>query len=416
MNQDTTSHPLPQKSRSLFCLFLAFIIGLTSRFAFNFIGTVYVGELLCAALLPFLFVIYYREVVSSRTLIVFLILTFIMLLGFVASDLVRGNTFQNYIRGWAKVVFLGLSITTVSILGLKDKRCIPWLFIGLSISLLFNKLKPDTGVDDALGWKWNYGYAASYLVVAISPRLHPLIFTIASAGLSLFSFIHRFRSLGGQLIFTVGLSFYSRYFRRKKQSKASYVSIALALIFSIVLMAGIIALSPTALIQEEKDSSHGRLQGILGGIHTVIQSPIIGFGSWASTAELAEAQRDYFKSHGNKSLFEKRRTIGAHSQLLDTWMAGGILAALFFIFLFYMCFWGILRCTVQRAYDSFTSPIIFLCMITLWHILQSPFGGYHRFTIALTIMSLVILKKEIAEDRASATEPLAPPTFETTGG
>jgi len=82
------------------------------------------------------------------------------------------------------------------------------------------------------------------------------------------------------------------------------------------------------------------------------------------------------------------------SQLLQGWIEGGFLSAIFFLFLGYQLAIVLNWVILSRQLDYLTPLYSFLLILSLWHLLMSPYGGGHRLAIALSIALLCSLKIE----------------------
>jgi hypothetical protein len=368
---------------NIFTSILALLIGIAGHYTFGMIGQMYLSETIMLVLLPFILVANFRLLRSSPILINFILAGLMMLAGFVLSDLFTANSFHNSIRGFAKVSFLLVDYLFLSLIALRNKNAIWWAALGIGISYIIN---PVEHIDPALTWKWNYGLAAAMFVICLNRFFSFWIIFGTLFSLSLYSFMMRSRSLGGTMIMTAGLLFYKFQFNRLGLGRFNNLRIVVALCVSFVLLLSIISLSTERLIQGKADSAHGRLRGVIGSLYAIAQSPIIGYGSWNRSTELAEAQQAFFGSSGR---YGSKKTIGAHSYLLDSWIEGGILAGFFFMFLGYHAIRNILYAIGKREYDYLSVITIFFMILTLWNIIQSPFGGGHRIMIALTIAIIV---------------------------
>ena len=94
------------------------------------------------------------------------------------------------------------------------------------------------------------------------------------------------------------------------------------------------------------------------------------------------------------NVWQRAQIFRPHSQILQAWIEGGLLAAIFFIIFGYQLFIGVKETILNRKLDRFTALYTFLLLQSAWHLMMSPYAGHHRLMIALSIAILCSLKQE----------------------
>jgi hypothetical protein len=83
-----------------------------------------------------------------------------------------------------------------------------------------------------------------------------------------------------------------------------------------------------------------------------------------------------------------------HSQILNAWLEGGVLATAFMVVLLVQVLkllpWTVLR----RPVDLLTPSLLFFLIMTLWNLFMSPFSAPHRVRIATGAAVVVLLRME----------------------
>lgn len=85
-----------------------------------------------------------------------------------------------------------------------------------------------------------------------------------------------------------------------------------------------------------------------------------------------------------------------HSQILHSWIEGGILAAIFFMYFGFQLIVGLKNIILARKFDFLSPLYAFILLISLRHLIMSPYAGHHRLTIAMSIAILCssVLRKK----------------------
>jgi O-antigen ligase len=175
------------------------------------------------------------------------------------------------------------------------------------------------------------------------------------------------------------------------------------------VLALLIALAATGLVamlltqsddeyhQRRQESNIGRYAGIVVAARAIADSPIVGYGSWAGDKEYLQMLRsELARASAGKDVRTGRTgdSILPHSQLLQVWVEGGLLAAILFL-LFGLSLLRGLRWLVLYHRSGPLTPLYALIIINgLWNLLFSPFLGMHRINVALALAVLSLLAWE----------------------
>lgn len=321
----------------------------------------------------------------------------------VAADLYNQSPAGDFLRGWAKIFFFALFITTFFILGNNREERYTMMMLGMSATLL---LRWAAGVDTFQqgfffsngAWKFGNGYAVTILVCL---------------------FAARYRNGGGLLIIIFSalhllLNARSLFLITFLTGASTFVSVRIRdlrmriVISIVVIAAGIAALSlgmviygqlaSSGVLGEEQQWKYAQQTAggenlILGGrsesliaFRAIADSPIFGHGSWA---ESLEYRVDYFsilEQQGRDIRWDalyKSLLIPTHSALLSSWVEHGIAGTPFWFSILGLSVWAIYEALfgVRNA-----KPMeMFLFIWVFWNILFSPFGLTARLYMAIYI-------------------------------
>jgi len=151
---------------------------------------------------------------------------------------------------------------------------------------------------------------------------------------------------------------------------------------------------------EAESGAYGLLLGgrteILVSIQAVMDSPIIGHGSWAKNWDYAEMIDTLRRKFGYASQgVGELGLIPTHSHLMGGWVEAGILGAVFWLWVLFL---PVRTLTVLLQTRSRLAPlIVFLAMSLVWDVLFSPYGAERRFvTPYYVIVMMMVISTELA--------------------
>jgi O-antigen ligase len=150
--------------------------------------------------------------------------------------------------------------------------------------------------------------------------------------------------------------------------------------------------SMAAKFQTQSQGDYGVLFGgrpeTLVAIQAIIDSPIIGHGSFAYGEKYVELKQDIMYEHGYSDNDDPEvlfyPTIPTHSHLTLAWVEGGILGGVCWIYIFVLTLRAILRLSSTRP--ALAPLYCYLLAGFLWDILYSPFGSVNRMLGAYAIL------------------------------
>jgi O-antigen ligase len=385
---------------------LGFAAGATCFWKINLFGELYIGELLlvfvglCAAMAggrqrPF----------KSSMFILLLACSLLSLSGYIISDLYRGSEPEQFLRGWARSVFVLSSFVSLTLLFSVDRRNIWWFLFGVGLgAVLYFKLVNGFSIRDPYAWKNAYSHPLSLLLLATSPFIPRRLLAVGMVALGVFSVSMDFR-IHGLLCMLVGILVWMA--GTDGTAKLDIKKLAL------IGLAGAVALAlGTAMVNYYSSEWHearrlqsdvGREAGLRFGLAAIASSPILGYGSWSNDRELlrigAQAYAATLESLGLPAdRGEKLAVTNAHSHVLQAWVEGGVLGAIFFMVLAFQLVRWILRAAAGGQRDYLGPVILYIFIIQLWNVFMSPLGSSSRFQVATVMAVMVVLAAASAGD------------------
>jgi hypothetical protein len=427
-------------SRANFADFLAFSISIMWFVYIKVIGNLYISELLLISVFLLMFSRHGRTLLEPLPKRI-LLFGCLWLLSQVATDLILLTPVESLLKGWASIAFFLIEFAGLYMLLYGNIRRVKIFIVGFSAGGLLRCLfDPGYGYD-VEPWKFGLGLPITLLLILIvvwcmeKKVLQPLWSEVTLLMLGTLSIYLNGRSLGGAIIITVLLFHFSRGYifqkmflmRMNPVKKIGLLSVGIAMLFTILTTyqwAGELRVLPDNAQNKyelTKTTSLGVFGVILAGrsellssIPAVIDSPIIGHGSWAEDPKY----RAYLYEINNilgversiaqlEQSIESNDRIPAHSHLMQSWVWAGLLGAVFWIV--------VLKIIIDAVIISLqiTRPlsmlIIFVCIKATWDLLFSPFSSEMRllwaWELVLIIMAFDVAKKYSgAGQKKKATE------------
>lgn len=387
---------------------LAFLYPLSQLVMFQFIGQLYLMDLLAAPV--FLLLINLPGSLERLQRIwPVLVLLGLWLAGLIVTDLIRGSAPADYLRGWAKIVFFGLQVVTLWLWLPRRRLYFVAFALGLGVAAYF-------GVsEEYAGYEWKFGhdralvYVGSGLLILATmgfPRLRylgPAMFL----AMSLFLLLQAARSAFGILFISAVVVAAALLFGRLPglRRRLSGGMFALLLLGGTIVATGATTiygyavedglLGREALIKY-RDQTSGEVPLILGGrteslvsVRAIADSPFIGHGSWAQDPYYVGLHHA-IKVQLGLPVFEAERgksnLIPTHSHLFGAWVEAGIAGGIFWLWVLTLPFAALFH-LLKR--NELLTPLIVYCSVALiWSVLFSPFGSTERIFVAFQLVLL----------------------------
>ena len=408
---------------------LVFLIGFAGQFTVFLVGSFPIGEIILVPLLPSLVAFNWRKV-FRRDMIPVLGLMGLWLFGQVITDLIQRTPTADAMRGFAAIAFFAIDVVGVAALLRGNERRKVAFFVGNALGSMVAGTIRFLGTD--IFWKFGISYGLMMLAVIGSCYLYRRRMFVLTGSVFL-------------LMVTVNLLFNYR-------SPILFAVLTMVLVLPVVpeqilgfrvlprsgSFARIVVLAATALLAvfvaqrlvhwataknlagevaqaknlEQEESKRGVLLGgrpeILVSSRAVMDSPIIGHGSWAKDARYAEMLNDIQVENGLPHSFEdiwgaEAGLIPSHSHLMQAWVWAGILGAIFWVYVLALVVKGIVVAANQRP--PMAPFYAWLLVLYVWAIPFSPFGSTVRLLEAGTIVILL----DLLELRAPAARSLQAP-------
>ena len=404
---------------SIFCLGLFWFVSV------RVIGDLFASEVILLTALPFLLVKHGKEL---RNPLVKRVMLFghLWLVSQMVTDLVRGTEIVSLAKGWLSIIFFLGGFCAMYLLVRGNEKRLNALIVGFAFgSILKGFVDPGYGFD-VEPWKFGFGFPTMILAIIVVSRGDSkkvisdqigLVLLLLLGGLSIYL---NARSLGGVLILTtllIGLS-KSRLVRQvllerlNPARKTGLITLVTGMILSVLVTYQWVGeeklLPENAQFKYEmvKSSSLGVFGIILAGrsellasVPAVIDSPIIGHGSWAEDRKyraylykinaVLGLDRDEDQL---RRMVEENDRIPAHSHLMQSWVWAGFLGALFWLLILKLI--GHVAVISLRYRSHLSMLALFICIKAAWDLLFSPFSSFMRFQWDWELILMLMILEE----------------------
>jgi hypothetical protein len=396
----------------------AFVVPAVSSVEITVIGQLIVGEILALAMLPWLRSARDRPALPRW----FVVLWAGWLISQIMTDAVVGSAFADYSRGWAAIVFTFTDFAAILVLASTPRRA--RLFaIGLAAGGVLGFLFAPSVFAAGDPWKWAFALPVGLLLAAgLSGTTGARFRWLTVGAFVAFGIVNLelgFRSLGGVSLLTAGYLVLSALVGRPERVSArSMLRAVVGLGFLAVAVWGTLQIYDTAAsqgllgpeAQTKYLSQSGSLGVLIGGrsevlvsSQAIIDSPILGHGSWAKDPVYAELLDNTLSSLGYEvgATSSDVALIPAHSFLTQSWVWAGLLGGVFWLAVLGIAVWLLANLYASRV--ELAPLIVFSTMLLLWNIAFSPYGYTMRvlstYAIALCLLGLRLLSADARAGR-----------------
>ena len=331
----------------------------------------------------------------------------------IVTDVVRHTVFADYARGWSNI---GLTLVSFCVLcTLLYGRPRRFVIVGWGLVLAdlisFFFLPDDLAID--YPWKFGLSGPVTLAVALLASRqgIGPRQQTMMMGTLGILNILLGARSIGG-ISLTVALYLGLTQFMRKKtvgktKMKTSLkvaVAISIAIgtfgifwVYQYAALSGILGTDARDKYEEQSSGRYGVLLGgrteLLSTIPAIIDSPILGHGSWAKDPVYLIAEQQALALLGYRGAGKlspedlKEGLIPAHSYLLGAWVNAGIIGAVFWGWVWLLTVKALVR--IYPGAARLLPLMAYFGFSLLWDILFSPFGLDRRSQVPYCLLLII---------------------------
>jgi hypothetical protein len=370
-------------------------------------GVLYATDVCLLTAFPFV-VFRHREWLQLKPARMFLYLGALWLAAQVLTDIIRGSPFEDYSRGWSKILLTLTHFATIALLIRQSQRRLllygaGWVLGGI---LTFFIAPGEYAAD--LPWKFGLGLPTTILVCLLAgmlARRRQIEAVTMLAAIGAINLYLGFRSLGAVCAASAIYSYFqlSPRFAGIRRRKLQAVWTIAGLAAGVWVISAIYAHGTQSgwfgEAEQEKYAlqSSGDVGIVLGGRYDVlgawvaiIDSPLLGHGSWAKDPMYRAILNDSMAALGYENLggaFEGDDVIPSHSYLLGAWVESGIVGAVFWFWVLWLTASGLMRASGR---EPLFPLFAFMGMWLMWNVLFSPYGTDGRFTATYFVYAMIL--------------------------
>jgi hypothetical protein len=397
----------------------AFVLPAASFIEITVVGQLIVSEILALAMLPWLWGARGRPSLPRW----FVALWAGWLVSQIMTDLVAGSAFADYARGWSAIAFTFTDFAAVLVLVSTPRRA--RLFaLGLAAGGVLGYVFAPNVFVASDPWKWAFAIPVGFTVAAwvsgSEGARHRWLTVGAFMAFGALNLLLGFRSLGGVSLLAGGyliLRLVQVQGRGQAFPHRSMLRAVAGLAFLVVAVAGTLQIYDAAAsqgllgldAQAKYVSQSGSLGVLVGGrsevlasSQAIIDSPVLGHGSWAKDFAYVDLLNDRLSSLGYEmgagSL--DLGLIPAHSYLMQSWVWAGLLGGLFWLAVLAIALW--LLADPSSLGVDMAPLLVFSTILLIWNIAFSPYGSSARllacYGIALCVLGIRVVRKGQVDD------------------
>ncbi|HMG84951.1 MAG TPA: hypothetical protein VK574_04380 [Terracidiphilus sp.] len=404
-------------------------LGISSSVVVRLVGDLFVAEIAMIVTFPFVLAFSIRRLQRPYLIRLFVLLG-LWFLAQVLSDAYNHTVWLDRMRGMAGIIVFTTEIAFLAMVVAENERRKTIFITAFAIgSVVLTRYQPNVaaiGLEGADAWKWSYSFGVTILALLASSLLaargRQVFALLLLIGVSAIDLLMNSRSAFLMLLVSTVLAFpiipdqIGRFGLLPQRNNlfrvAMVVVLALAAGWSanqllrLVTRSGLI--SEEAQEKNESEAQAGNL--LLGGrpevfigLHAVMDSPVLGHGSWARDMKYTEMQYDLMQEYGiNGDLTDTeadtRGLIPSHSHIIGAWVYAGLFGAIFWGYVIWLLTNAIVIVAVRRP--PMAPVYSWLLVGFFWNILFSPFGSTSRIFEAFILIAIVdLLKLRVPADR-----------------
>jgi hypothetical protein len=368
-------------------------------------GVLYATDLCLLAVLPF--VLERRRWLGTKLARTFLFLGLLWLVGQVLTDVVRQSPFEDYSRGWSKIVLTLTHFAAIALLVRQSQKRLILYGAGLGLGgVLTFFFAPGVYAAD-YPWKFGLGPPVTILFCllagTVAQRSRTSAVTIL-AGIGVVNLVLGFRSLGGICAFAAiytSFQLSSGLADSRLRKRRTVVAIAIlavgawgvSSVYAHGAKSGWFGADEREKYEVQSSGGGGLLLGgrsdLLASSAAIFDSPLLGHGSWAKDplygAILINSMTDLGYEDATAGL--DGDLIPSHSYIFGAWVESGIVGAVFWAWVLWLTVSALIHASGREPLFPFFA---FIGMSLVWNVLFSPYGADGRFTATYFVYAMIL--------------------------
>ena len=373
------------------------------------VGVLQATDIVMLAALP-IAVVRHPERLKQEPAPLILLLGSFWLFSQILTDIVRSSAPEDYLRGWSKIILVLVSFTVLWTVVCASRRRFILYGIGVALGgMLTVFVHPSEQMLDGM-WKFGLATPLTLLVwicvsLAAKHRYAGIVLPVVTLVVG-----HAFgntRSLAMICILTAAYSLFQMS-TIKKDGRFNGKRLALlgglvaasiwgfGALYSHYALQGVFGVYAQQKLEAQQSGSGGLLLGgrgeILASGQAILDSPLLGHGSWARDPTYAAILNDSRSELGYKTLQGAGKPddlIPAHSHIFGAWVEGGLAGAVFWLFVLLYTMRSMLK---VEGCEPLLPLFAFAGFLLVWDTLFSPISPERRFVTPYFIVAMILLR------------------------
>lgn len=422
VRDDSVLHTEAISIGDVFC----FLVPALQFIQFQGAGVLSISDLILVAALP-IAVLRHPDRLRQKPMPAILTLGALWLVAQVATDILRNSASEDFLRGWSKIFLLLVNFSVVWIVTSRTRRRFVLYGTGLAIGTILGVYvnpSADALIDP---WKFGFGLPVTLLVVMwTAAHLTRRRYLGILVPLTALAIVHAFGNYRSLAVITFISAIYSIFQMSGagERNKPQFGRFRLAFLGFTVVCAiwgfiqvyshyverGVFGQYAQRKLEVQTNGAGGLLLGgrgeILASGQAIIDSPLLGHGSWARDPTYAAILAEKRSELGYKNVEgpggKKDDLIPTHSYIFGAWVEAGLAGGLFWLFVLAYT----IRALVKASGSEPLIPLFaFTGFLQVWDILFSPLGMPTRF-IAPYFMAAMVVLTSFRDSQSGAAEEI----------
>jgi hypothetical protein len=376
------------------------------------VGDLPLSEAIILVLIVPLAVIYWHRAFRPDIKVLYILMG-LWLLNQIVTDIYRRTQWYAWMRGDAGIIFFAIDLAFLSMLvGNNDRRKVYFFVAWAIVTILQVRFRP-TETNLLSPWKFGYSWGVNLFSVSLCSylcdrRRYLIGLTVLALSIAM-NLINDYRS--PILVIFMALALAGpvipeqigpwRVLPPPGSKRRLALLVIMAIIASVGSQALVLALSKRGVLGEEAQQKNDFQSHVKGGLiiggrpeilvssRAVLDSPILGHGSWAQDNKYVDMLLDAMIENGEEldpDVIEESSNgyIPAHSYLMGAWVWAGIFGGIFWMYVLWLAVKAIVLCAMRRP--PYALFYVYMFGGTVWAILFSPFGVTARIITAMAII------------------------------
>jgi len=326
----------------------------------------------------------------------------------VVTDVVRESAPEDYVRGWMKIAFLLANFIVVwTVICVRRRRFLLYglgLVIGTMVSLYLHP------TDDAIISPWKFGVAVpmTMLIALIAGIFKNFRIFGVLVPLSALAILHVYKDCRILAVIALLSAIYSIFLMSQDRQELGGLRRALLVFLVVAAIGGFASIynyyareGAFGKYAQEKTEAQSAGEGgallggrreILASSQAIIDSPILGHGSWARDPKYSALLQQRSDDLGYKRFQGGKLDdlIPTHSYVFGSWVDSGIAGGIFWLY--------VLIFTIYTTFNaSGKEPLLpffaFAGLMLTWDTLFSPLGTPTRFVAPFFVASIILFRR-----------------------